>query len=194
VISRRETDMMPEVSAGHEDVVRELVGAGADVKRTNDKGLTPLYVLIFSTLEYLVDDTAGTTPRRRAASTYARAFRASPSLTSARLADRPLSHRARRRCTCITLLPPAASNNLLGRSTHETKQTSSHCTSMLFLSTDLASCRPDSHRAATTGSTGFVRLLLNPPHDASAPPPKPRLNTGDRMGACRAASSMRIAV
>jgi 26S proteasome non-ATPase regulatory subunit 10 len=32
------------VSAGQEDVVRELVGAGADVKRTNDKGLTPLCV------------------------------------------------------------------------------------------------------------------------------------------------------
>jgi ankyrin repeat protein len=30
------------VSAGNEDVVRELVGAGADVKKPNDKGLTPL--------------------------------------------------------------------------------------------------------------------------------------------------------
>jgi ankyrin repeat protein len=30
------------VSAGNEDVVIELVGAGADVKKTNDKGLTPL--------------------------------------------------------------------------------------------------------------------------------------------------------
>ncbi|EIN03955.1 ankyrin, partial [Punctularia strigosozonata HHB-11173 SS5] len=30
------------VSAGHEDVVRELVGAGADVRRGNDKGVTPL--------------------------------------------------------------------------------------------------------------------------------------------------------
>jgi ankyrin repeat protein len=32
------------VSAGHEDVVRELVGAGADVNRKNDKGITPLLV------------------------------------------------------------------------------------------------------------------------------------------------------
>ncbi|KAF9790637.1 ankyrin repeat-containing domain protein [Thelephora terrestris] len=31
------------VSAGNEDVVRELVGAGADVKKPNDKGLTPLH-------------------------------------------------------------------------------------------------------------------------------------------------------
>lgn len=30
-------------SGGFEDVVRELLGAGAEVNRTNDKGLTPLY-------------------------------------------------------------------------------------------------------------------------------------------------------
>jgi 26S proteasome non-ATPase regulatory subunit 10 len=30
------------VSAGYEDIVKELVGAGADVKKTNDKGITPL--------------------------------------------------------------------------------------------------------------------------------------------------------
>jgi ankyrin repeat protein len=30
------------VSAGHEDVVRELIGAGADVNKVNDLGITPL--------------------------------------------------------------------------------------------------------------------------------------------------------
>lgn len=35
-----------------------------------------------------------------------------------------------------------------------------------------------SHRAATTGSAGFVSLLLNPPEGA----PKTRLNTADRIG------------
>ncbi|KII89692.1 hypothetical protein PLICRDRAFT_107568, partial [Plicaturopsis crispa FD-325 SS-3] len=30
------------VSAGHEEIVRELVGAGADVNNRNNKGLTPL--------------------------------------------------------------------------------------------------------------------------------------------------------
>jgi ankyrin repeat protein len=30
------------VSAGHEDVVKELVGGGADVNAKNDKGITPL--------------------------------------------------------------------------------------------------------------------------------------------------------
>ncbi|KAI9566838.1 ankyrin repeat-containing domain protein, partial [Boletus coccyginus] len=30
------------VSAGHEEIVQELVGAGADVNQRNDKGLTPL--------------------------------------------------------------------------------------------------------------------------------------------------------
>ena len=35
-----------------------------------------------------------------------------------------------------------------------------------------------SHRAATTGSTGFISLLLNPPEGS----PKPRLNTADRAG------------
>ncbi|KAI0063084.1 putative proteolysis and peptidolysis-related protein [Artomyces pyxidatus] len=34
------------------------------------------------------------------------------------------------------------------------------------------------HRAATTGSTGFIALLLNPPEGN----PKPRVNTGDRIG------------
>ncbi|KAI0316730.1 hypothetical protein OF83DRAFT_221047 [Amylostereum chailletii] len=34
------------------------------------------------------------------------------------------------------------------------------------------------HRAATTGSTGFVSLLVNPPEGH----PKARLNTGDRIG------------
>ncbi|KDR78689.1 hypothetical protein GALMADRAFT_63768, partial [Galerina marginata CBS 339.88] len=29
-------------NAGHENVVQELIGAGADVNRQNDKGLTPL--------------------------------------------------------------------------------------------------------------------------------------------------------
>ncbi|EJD06727.1 ankyrin [Fomitiporia mediterranea MF3/22] len=34
------------------------------------------------------------------------------------------------------------------------------------------------HRAASPGSIGFVHLLLNPPEGS----PKPRLNTGDRVG------------
>ncbi|KAG2145307.1 ankyrin repeat-containing domain protein, partial [Suillus bovinus] len=36
------------------------------------------------------------------------------------------------------------------------------------------------HRAATTGSTGFVALLLNPPEGSTTA--KLRLNTGDRIG------------
>lgn len=43
------------------------------------------------------------------------------------------------------------------------------------LSREFASVR---HRAATTGSTGFVTLLLRPPEGS----PKTRLNTGDRNG------------
>ncbi|KAF9223334.1 ankyrin, partial [Gyrodon lividus] len=30
------------VSAGHQAIVQELVGAGADVNQRNDKGITPL--------------------------------------------------------------------------------------------------------------------------------------------------------
>ncbi|KAA1467138.1 ankyrin, partial [Dentipellis sp. KUC8613] len=30
------------VSAGHEDVVKELVGAGADINKRTDKGISPL--------------------------------------------------------------------------------------------------------------------------------------------------------
>lgn len=36
-----------------------------------------------------------------------------------------------------------------------------------------------SHRAATTGSTGFISLLVHPPEGVAT---KPRLNTGDRVG------------
>jgi hypothetical protein len=32
------------VSAGQEEVVNDLVGAGADVNKKNDKGITPLFV------------------------------------------------------------------------------------------------------------------------------------------------------
>ena len=36
----------------------------------------------------------------------------------------------------------------------------------------------DRHRAATTGSTGMIAVLLKPPEGA----PKTRLNTADRIG------------
>lgn len=41
------------------------------------------------------------------------------------------------------------------------------------------------HRAATTGNTGFVALLINPPPNPNADPTKKiktRLNTQDRVG------------
>ncbi|RPD74741.1 hypothetical protein L226DRAFT_534962 [Lentinus tigrinus ALCF2SS1-7] len=37
------------------------------------------------------------------------------------------------------------------------------------------------HRAATTGSTGFINILLKPPEGS----PKTRLNTADRVGALK---------
>jgi hypothetical protein len=37
-------NILISVSAGQEEVVNELVGAGADVNRKNDKGITPLFV------------------------------------------------------------------------------------------------------------------------------------------------------
>lgn len=43
----------------------------------------------------------------------------------------------------------------------------------------LSSHVPFRHRAATTGSTGFISLLLHPPEGVTT---KPRLNTGDRVG------------
>lgn len=43
----------------------------------------------------------------------------------------------------------------------------------------LGSHAPFSHRAATTGSIGFISLLLHPPEGVAT---KPRLNTGDRVG------------
>lgn len=64
---------------------------------------------------------------------------------------------------------------------HATMQTSCHCTSSHRLPPYQPHIYPKirSHRAATTGSTGFISLLLNPPEGS----PKPRLNTADRVGA-----------
>ena len=76
-----------KVSAGHEDVVRELVGAGADVKRTNDKGITPLCVNKCSSgakslTNHLISDT---TRRQSLESMYVRSPRASFNLASSLL-------------------------------------------------------------------------------------------------------------
>lgn len=50
------------VSAGHEDVVKELVGAGADVNKRNEKGLTPLYAFLHP--YFILCATATTDPNR----------------------------------------------------------------------------------------------------------------------------------
>jgi len=89
-------------SAGREDVVQELLGAGAGANKPNDKGLTPLDWQIGKLL---------------------------------------ISRRAE------------------------------------INAKDRANQHP-LHRAATTGSTGFITLLLNPPEGS----PKTRLNTADRIG------------
>ena len=44
------------VSSGHEEVVRELVGARADVDRKNDKGMTPLFVFRVSYVPMCYND------------------------------------------------------------------------------------------------------------------------------------------
>ncbi|EJD42526.1 ankyrin, partial [Auricularia subglabra TFB-10046 SS5] len=96
-------------SAGNEASVKALLDAGADVKRGNDKGLTPLYV-------------------------------SSP-------------HCSRRRRQSLAINARDKANQL------------------------------PLHRAATTGSEGFIKLLLHPPEaDGGKPQPKPRLNTADRAG------------
>ncbi|KAH8100790.1 ankyrin repeat-containing domain protein, partial [Cristinia sonorae] len=92
-------------SAGHEDVVRELLGAGADVKKTNDKGLSALH------------------------------YAASKSRVDVSMCFNPINAKDKANQTAL-------------------------------------------HRAATTGSTGFINVLLNPPEGS----PKTRLNTADRVG------------
>ena len=61
---------------------------------------------------------------------------------------------------------------------HATKQINTPCLLTHAILAELAIDSCDSHRAATTGTTGFVTLLLHPPEGS----PKTRLNTGDRMG------------
>jgi hypothetical protein len=50
------------VSAGQEEVVQELVGAGADINRKNDKGIAPLFVFQFLSVSapYMLYGTLGT--------------------------------------------------------------------------------------------------------------------------------------
>ncbi|EPQ53970.1 ankyrin [Gloeophyllum trabeum ATCC 11539] len=114
------------VSAGNEDIVRELIGAGADVKKTNNKGLTPLCVRRVSERSiadyFLHSHYAASKSRLQVAKL---------------LIERGADVNARDRANQLPL-----------------------------------------HRAATTGSTGLIKVLLNPPEGS----PKPRLNTADRMG------------
>ncbi|EIW83596.1 ankyrin, partial [Coniophora puteana RWD-64-598 SS2] len=67
-------------SAGHEETVRELVGSGADVRKTTDKGLTPLtvkrsfrlahtYIHLISPRSINARDKANQLPLHRAATT-----------------------------------------------------------------------------------------------------------------------------
>ncbi|KIJ50934.1 hypothetical protein M422DRAFT_44167 [Sphaerobolus stellatus SS14] len=106
-------------SAGRENVVRELLGAGADPNKANDKGLTPLHYAAskshISIGQMLID----------------------------RGADKKLD-------------PKSHLNSW--RLTRKTVQINIH--------------------SASTGSVGFVKMLINPPEGR----PKTRLNTADRIG------------
>jgi Ankyrin repeat len=75
--------------------------------------------------------------------------------------------------------PRRSDNDLLTviRSMLEIVQTSYHC-EIYPARTTLTTLTTSRHRAATTGSVAFVTILLHPPEGS----PKPRLNTGDRIG------------
>lgn len=61
-ISFAESVSPRSVSAGNEEVAKELVGAGADVNQCTDKGLTPLWVFLSSNMSILTSFTPqGTT-------------------------------------------------------------------------------------------------------------------------------------
>jgi len=80
------TPLTIAVSAGHEPIVRELVGAGADVKSANDRGITPLHyaaskgrveigrLLIQRGADINARDKASQLPLHRAATTNSTAF------------------------------------------------------------------------------------------------------------------------
>lgn len=63
------------------------------------------------------------------------------------------------------------------RSMPKIKQISTLCELHMIISNEKCS-NPYRHRAATTGSTGFITILLRPPEGSA----KTRLNTADRIG------------
>jgi hypothetical protein len=76
--------------------------------------------------------------------------------------------------TIIFLISHAPMNRLM----LATKQINTPCMVTHTILEELAIDFCNSHRAATTGTTGFVTLLLHPPEGS----PKTRLNTSDRIG------------
>ncbi|KAG6899147.1 hypothetical protein C0993_000254 [Termitomyces sp. T159_Od127] len=120
--------LLNSVSAGHDDIVKELVGAGADVNRKNDKGITPLHYAASKSRIDVCRDTVKLLHRRLTVMLQI------GKLLIARGADINAKDKANQ----VPL-----------------------------------------HRAATTGSVGFIRLLL----DSSNPGvTKTRLNASDRIG------------
>lgn len=92
------------VSAGQEEIVRELVGAGADVNRKNEKGITPLSVVPSAPVSVASNFVAWPPFRHYAASKSRIEVRALQHAfwddhTHFPL-DRSLFDRSRSRCTC----------------------------------------------------------------------------------------------
>jgi len=92
------------VSAGQEEIVRELVGAGADVNRKNEKGITPLSVVPSAPVSVASNFVAWPPFRHYAASKSRIEVRALQHAfwddhTHLPL-DRSLFDRSRSRCTC----------------------------------------------------------------------------------------------
>ncbi|CCM04321.1 uncharacterized protein FIBRA_06492 [Fibroporia radiculosa] len=146
-------------SSGAIDVVRDLLDRKAEVNLGDTNGWTPLHIAASAGSEDVVRELVGAGADVNA--------RNDKGIT-------PLHYAASKSRVDIGRLLVARGADINAR---DRANQTPLCDPFCFIQA-IQLINTQSHRAATTGSTGFIILLLNPPEGAA----KTRLNTADRVG------------